>query len=256
MGTAQEEGELWGAKASVWAEKCERVCLPLWNAMLDASNVGKGTRLLDLGCGGGGASVLAAERGATVSGFDASANLLEIARERAPGAEFLQGDMEELPYESGAFDIIFAANSLQYVGDKNRALREAQRVMSSDGNIVIGMWCEPERCEMFVVFKALMELAPPPPDGPPSLAIRDNLVELIQSNGLRIEQEGEVECPFEFDTVEEFLEANLSPGIIVSISRAVGEDVVRQTMESVVRPLAGASGEVRLVNWFRYFVCA
>lgn len=60
----------------------------------------------------------------------------------------------------------------------------------------------------------------------------------------------------EFDTVEGFLEANLSPGVIVSISRAVGEDVVRQTMERVIRPLAGASGEVRLVNWFRYLVCA
>jgi SAM-dependent methyltransferase len=256
MGTAQEEGDLWGAKARVWAERCEQVCTPLWHAMLDASNVGQGTRFLDLGCGGGGASVLAAQRGATVNGFDASANLLEIARERVPGAKFLQGDMEELPYDSGVFDVVFAANSLQYVGDKNSALMEARRVMSPEGKIVIGMWCEPERCEMFVVFKALMELAPPPPDAPPSLSIRDNLVELIQWNGLRIEQEGEVECPFEFATVEDFLEANLSPGIIVSISRAVGEDVVRQTMERVVRPLAGPSGEVRLVNWFRYLVCA
>lgn len=255
MGTALIEGELWGAKARVWADRCEHVCKPLWEAMLDATEVGSGTRFLDLGCGSAGSSVLAAERGARVSGFDASANLLEVARERVPQGDFRQGEMEDLPYGDGEFDVVFAANSLQYVEDKRRALAEARRVMAKNGRLVVGMWCEPERCEMSVLFKALMELAPPPPDAPPALAIRDNLADLLQSNGFRIDKEGEVVCPFEYESFEEFVEATLSAGIIVGLCRVVGEDVVRQAMERTIRPLVDSSGRVRLVNSFRYLVC-
>lgn len=256
MGTAKTEGELWGAKARVWAERCENVCKPLWQAMLDAAEVEAGIRFLDLGCGSAGSSVLAAQRGAKVSGFDASENLLEIAKERIPQGDFRQGEMEELPYNDAEFDVVFAANSLQYVGDKVKALSEVRRVMVPEGKFVIGMWCEPERCEMSVVFKALMDLAPPPPDAPPTLAIRGNLADLLETNDFRIEQEDEVECPFEFESVEEFIEANTSPGIIVAMCQTLGEEVVRETMERAIRPMALQDGSVRLINWFRYMICA
>ncbi len=256
MGTGEIEGQLWGAKARVWAERCERVCMPLWMAMLEAAGVGDGTRFLDLGCGSAGSSVLAAQRGATVSGFDASANLLEIAKERVPQGDFRQGDLEELPYGNAEFDVIFAANSLQFVGDQQRALSQVRRVMAPDGRFVIGMWCEPERCEITAVFKPLMELAPPPPDAPPTLTVRDNLAGLLESNGFRIQQEEEVECPFEFACVEDFVEANTSPGVIVGMIQLLGEAVVRTTMEQAVRPWVREDGSLRLINWFRYMVCA
>ena len=56
------------------------------------------TELLDAGCGAGLALQIAAKRGATVTGFDASAALLEIAAERVPGADLRRGDLESLPY--------------------------------------------------------------------------------------------------------------------------------------------------------------
>jgi SAM-dependent methyltransferase len=256
MGTAEREGELWGAKARIWAERCEGVSKPLWEAMMDASSVGPGVRFLDLGCGSAGSSVIAAQRGAKVCGFDASANLLEIARERLPQSEFRQGEIEHLPYEDGAFDVVFAANSIQFVADKGRALAEVRRVMAEDSRFAVGMWCEPERCEMSVVFKALMALAPPPPDdGSPSLAVRDNLTALLESNGFTIRSDGEVECPFEFASVEDFVDSNTSAGAIVGLTRMVGEEPVRQAMADAVRPLAGPDGRIRLSNWFRYVVC-
>lgn len=256
MGTAEREGELWGAKARTWAERCEGVSKPLWESMMDASGVGPGVRFLDLGCGSAGSAVIAAQRGANVYGFDASANLLEIARERLPESEFRQGEMEQLPYQDGTFDVVFAANSLQFVADKRRALAEVRRVMAENARFAIGMWCEPERCEMSVVFKALMALAPPPPDdGTPSLAVRDNLTTLLESNGFAIRSQGEVDCPFEFESVEDFVDSNISAGAIVGLTRIVGEDAVRQAMAGAVRPLAGPDGRIRLSNWFRHVVC-
>ena len=50
----------------------------------DAASVGKDTKLLDIGCGSGLASAMAARLGAKVRGLDSSPNLIKIAKERVP----------------------------------------------------------------------------------------------------------------------------------------------------------------------------
>src|SRR5437764_5955317 len=80
MGSAAVQGQLWGRAAHDWAELQEPTALPLWAAMLDAAAVGPGVHVLDAGCGAGGASTLAAHRGAQVNGLDAAEALLAIAR--------------------------------------------------------------------------------------------------------------------------------------------------------------------------------
>jgi cyclopropane fatty-acyl-phospholipid synthase-like methyltransferase len=61
---------------------------PIYDATLDALEPLADRALLDAGCGAGLALRLAADRGAVVSGLDASAPLLEVARGRLPGAGF------------------------------------------------------------------------------------------------------------------------------------------------------------------------
>ena len=99
MGSAQTQGELWGAEARDWANLQEPTGKPLWVAMLEAAGVAQGTRFLDAGCVAGGASVFAAQRGAQVSGTDASGALIALASERVPEGDFRVGDLEALPYE-------------------------------------------------------------------------------------------------------------------------------------------------------------
>src|SRR5580700_7605066 len=70
------------------------------------TGVGPGTRYLDVGCGAGGAAQLAAGRGAEVSGIDAADTLLAIARERTPNGSFHIGDLETLPFDDAAFDVV------------------------------------------------------------------------------------------------------------------------------------------------------
>ena len=99
MGTGKEQAELWGPGARDWSDYNEPMCTPFYQAVLDAAGVGAGTALLDAGCGGGFALLLAARRGAVVSGFDVTPALLDIARERVPGASLTTTDLEEpLPY--------------------------------------------------------------------------------------------------------------------------------------------------------------
>ena len=75
-----------------------------------------GARLLDAGCGTGALSVIAAQRGAHVTAVDVAANLVDLARERAPldlGAgliDFHVGDMLDPAF--GTFDHVVAMDSL------------------------------------------------------------------------------------------------------------------------------------------------
>src|SRR3954453_5213529 len=104
--TGSVNGRLWGARARSWAEVQERQARPAYEAVLERSGGGPGTRYLDVGCGAGMAAQLAAARGAQVSGIDASEALLAIARERVPTGQFHPGDIEDLPFPAGAFDVV------------------------------------------------------------------------------------------------------------------------------------------------------
>src|SRR5579864_9434803 len=147
MGSAGVQGLLWGWAAHDWAELQEPTALALWEAMLDAAAVGPGTRLLDAGCGAGGASVLAAGRSARVNGLDAAEALLAIARARVPDGDFRLGDLEALPYGDETFDAIIVADVLPYVADPLAALRELRRVCARQGRVLLALWEAPEACD-------------------------------------------------------------------------------------------------------------
>jgi SAM-dependent methyltransferase len=254
MGSSKVEGELWGGRARDWATYGEPTCTDLFDAMLDAADVGPGTKHLDMGCGAGGALVKAAARGAEVYGFDASANLLEIARERLPDVEYKQGDIEALPYPDETFDVVFAANSVQYAESQEQAVREALRVKKPDGKFVIGMWCEPERCEMSGLFKALSPDGPPP-GAPPTLSSHENLIDLLVRAGGHVDAEGEVCCDFKFASIEDTLRCHRSAGIMQMFEQKLGADFVENAIRTTHEPFRQADGSYSLKNWFRWAVC-
>src|SRR6266404_25217 len=162
--SARRQGVLWGTEARDWVEIQERTALVLWAAVLDAARVSPGTRMLDAGCGAGGASVMARERGAVVSGCDASEALLAIARERLVGADLRLGELERLPFDDAAFDAVLAINSLQFTSDPSRAARELVRVTAPGGRIAVVVWSL-EHCEQRSVFDAILGLFDEPPKG-------------------------------------------------------------------------------------------
>src|SRR3954471_6850188 len=126
--TSEAHGRLWGVRARDWADFQEGTVRPVFQAVLERTRVGPGTRYLDAGCGSGMAAEMAAARGAEVSGVDAAEAMLAIARSRVPAGEFRQGDLEELPFAAESFDVVTGFNSLQYAGSPVAALREAARV--------------------------------------------------------------------------------------------------------------------------------
>ena len=137
-GSASRWGPLFGMRASAWADTWEGPggwgTLPYQHA-LERADVRPGIRVLDCGCGAGRFARMAADRGASVAGIDASAELIAIASERTKEGDFRVGDIEALPWDDDSFDLVTGFSAFQFADDKVQALREAGRV--TRGTVVV-----------------------------------------------------------------------------------------------------------------------
>jgi SAM-dependent methyltransferase len=257
MGSAPLQGALWGAAARDWAELAEPVQQPFFEAALDALEIGAGTRLLDAGCGSGLALVLASQRGAVVSGLDASPGLLEIARERLPEAELREGDLEALPFEDDSFDAVTAFNSVQYASDPTAALRELKRVAVAGSPVAVTTWGAPEQCEMRAVLGAIGSLLPPPPPGaagPFALAAPGALEALIESAGLVPERAIDVPTPYVHADIDTAIRAHLASGPARRAIEHAGAEATREAIGQVCETARRDDGSVGFENVFKVVV--
>lgn len=93
--------------------------------------------LLDIGCGNGEFSCRFLPLGFRVFGIDLAESQLEIARAR--GIEARRHDLATglLPFESGAFDIVFAGEVIEHLVDTTSFLKEIHRMLRPGGCTVI-----------------------------------------------------------------------------------------------------------------------
>lgn len=117
------------------------------------AQIGAGDRVLDVASGRGDtARLLARELGANVVGLELGAAAVSGARAATAAAglsdavEFVEGDAESLPFESGEFDAIVCECSLCTFPDKVAAVTELARVLSRGGRVAIAdVTAAPER---------------------------------------------------------------------------------------------------------------
>jgi ubiquinone/menaquinone biosynthesis C-methylase UbiE len=105
--------------------------------VLERAEIGSGSRVLDCGCGAGRFARMAADRGASVAGIDAAAELIEVAAKRVPEGDFRAGDIEALSWEDNSLDLVTEFSASQFADDKVRAVREARRVSRASVAAVI-----------------------------------------------------------------------------------------------------------------------
>jgi SAM-dependent methyltransferase len=256
MGSATVQGQLWGTGPRAWAEVIEPLLRPIHLATLEALAPLSGLSLLDAGCGAGLALRMAAERGARVSGLDASAALLDVARGQLPDADLRVGDIEELPYDDATFEVVAAFNSIQYASDTKAAVAELARVARPGGRVAIEVWGEPARCETEVFFARLKELAQPPPGTAAPLAVSEpGVVEgLLTAAGLEPYATGEADCPFIYRDLDAGWRGQCSAGPLQRVIQLAGEQQVRDTFDEVHAQYRQRDGSYRQENVFRYVI--
>jgi SAM-dependent methyltransferase len=256
MGTATIQGKIWGTRARDWAEVQERVAIPLYEAVLRKTSIGKGRSILDIGCGAGIFGGMAASLGAQVSGIDASESLIAIACERVPDGDFRIGEMEGLPYADRTFDLVTGFSSFQFAASPANAIKEASRV-SRMGIVVIAVFGKPEENDSSAYIAALGSLLPPPPPGAPgphALSEDGALEALAIRAGMTPGLVATVECPWDYPDEKTALRGLLSSGPAIRAIQDKGEDVVRDVILNSLAPFKTTSGGYHLKNNFRYMI--
>jgi ubiquinone/menaquinone biosynthesis C-methylase UbiE len=124
---------------------------PLAGLFLRRMALKPGDRVLDVACGTGIVARLAAPllgKGGSIVGVDLNADMLEVARNKAPVAgahiEWRQADAACLPLPEAQFDAVLCQQGLQFLPDKRAALVEMHRVLKPKGALGVCVWCSIE----------------------------------------------------------------------------------------------------------------
>ena len=115
-----------------------------WADRLGSWLPARASDVLDLGCGTGSLSLLAAEQGHHVTGVDRSPAMVDLARAKLAGrdAVFLVGDATAPPVGEQRFDVVLVRHVLWALPDPGRALRHWRELVRPGGRLVLveGVW--------------------------------------------------------------------------------------------------------------------
>jgi SAM-dependent methyltransferase len=236
----------WSERADVYGRLTARITAILAGPLLDAAGVGVGTRLLDLGCGPGIVTGLAAARGAAPVGVDVSPGMLAEARRRHPDLDFMEADAVSLPVADGAFEACVGGFVLNHLPAPDAAAAELARALAPGGALALSLWDVPARNRWLgVVAEALAEVGvPTPPDlagGPDAYRFSDRgeMLGLLARAGLRDARFERVETVARCRDGDELWEGVLGGTVRTSTTiLRQPEEVRRRVREALERRLA------------------
>jgi SAM-dependent methyltransferase len=196
-----------------------------------------GAQLLDVGCGAGQLSLIAARAGVRVTGCDIASNWLVQAR-RSAAAEglsvvFEEGDAEALPYGNGTFDAVASLIGAMFAPRPERVAAELTRVCRPGGIIAMANWTGPG----FVgqMFKTIAKhIAPSGMPSPVLWGDEPTVRERLGSGVATLECSShlyELSYPFSPADVVEFFRANYGP--MTRAFASIGEEAQRQLRDEL-----------------------
>ena len=100
------------------------------------SGLPAGARVADLGCGSGVFTELLRRAGYQSIGLDISSKLVALGRRKYPGLELIEGDAENLPFETASLDGVLLSGLVHHFPDPRRLAAEVQRVLKPGGRFV------------------------------------------------------------------------------------------------------------------------
>lgn len=248
--------DLWGAKAKDWAELQEPAWRPVYAAILRCAGVGPTTKLLDVGCGAGGALGVARELGAQIYGVDASKRLVEVARQNLPNGRIEIGDMTRLPFEDLEFDVVTSFNAFQFADDVVQALREARRVCKQGGKIAMLVWGPAQDCDLLTgILPAVFALLPPSPsDDGPDFSQPGVIEGAMHKAGLTPLDGNALEGELCYPNAETACRAIASSPPFQRAAGYAGDEAANKALSAAFARFTRPDGSVTLKNRFRWVV--
>ena len=162
-------------------------------ALVQAVAIGRGLKVLDLGCGDGTTALPAAKAGAQVLGVDIARNLVQAGNRRAAelglsNCRFQEGDATDLqPISDRAFDLVISVFGAMFAPRPFDVAKEMVRVTRPGGRIVMGNWIPNDPTLVAQILRISSAYTPPPPPGfvsPMTWGVEDNVIERFAAAGI------------------------------------------------------------------------
>jgi ubiquinone/menaquinone biosynthesis C-methylase UbiE len=190
-----------------------RLFTPWARLLLDRLAVQPGEAVLDVACGPGSVTRLAATavgQGGRVTGVDLSPAMLAIAQAKpiiggAASIAYHKAPAERLPVAEAEFDVAICQHGLQFFSDRVAALAEMRRALRTGGRIGIAVWADIEQAPAFAALEDVIrevagdELADRYREGPWGMPDADELRELLEESGFDDVQLTQDALPLSFE---------------------------------------------------------
>ena len=154
-------------------QRTRPVCPPqLFDDLVELAGLGVGSRVVEIGCGTGQATVPLAERGLAVTAVELGAELAAVARRRLtgfPAAEVVTSSFEDWRPDGDPFDAVVAVSSLHWIDPSLRYTKPYELLRSGGAMVVAGcLWARPPDAERFWTdvqedYRAVGYAGSPPP---------------------------------------------------------------------------------------------
>lgn len=241
------------------AEVFDRLFLPAmagpWAVRVaDAARLAPGDRVLDVACGTGAVASQALGRvgpDGSVSGLDASPDMLAVARRKLPDLDLREGRAEDLPFADEAFDAVTCQFGLMFFDDRHRALLEMLRVLRPGGRLAVAVWDGLERTPGYAALTELVERHLGAEAGIPvraafALGDVEQVHSLLDGAGAASVETRSIEATARFPSVTDWVDAEVR-GWIGGDFGEVEYAALLQEAELVLRPYVQPDGAVEFM---------
>jgi SAM-dependent methyltransferase len=162
----QGQWQVAGSAPEVYERELVPAVFGSWAPILvELADPKPGERVIDIACGTGIVARIAAvkvrQRGA-VAGVDLNPGMLNVARlctatEGAASVQWKEASADKLPFPDGSFDVAYCQLGLQFFTDRQAALHEMRRVLSTKGRLAVMVWCGIQESPGFDIFAMMLE---------------------------------------------------------------------------------------------------
>jgi SAM-dependent methyltransferase len=204
-----------------------------------------GKAVLDLCCGQGTLTAMLCESDAQVTAVDFSAEMLDLAAQKAPGADLQRADAAALPCDDGSFDVVLCNFGMMHLPDQPKALSEIIRVLRPGGRFLMATWATPETsaacATVLGAIRAHADLsnAPQQPDLF-TFARADDANALFAAAGLRMDAHETVTPAWTLSRPEELFDIFLTGTVGVSmLIKKQTPEVVKAIRDQVTATVKG-----------------
>ena len=153
-------------------------------SLIEAAEIAKGDKVLDLGSGPGHVADHLAQLGAQVTGIDFVQSMIDVSQQKYPKIDFRMANAEKLPFEDDGLDAVVSNFVVHHLARPEVVFREVARVLTPGGRFAFTVFADPEAqssigafFQAFEQYSALEELPHGPLFGVTDLSLYTSMLE-------------------------------------------------------------------------------